>query len=101
MISEDSFSNIFLAKKAVDICEVLTGMQPAYRHSRTGESHLAQERKGVTADVYSFEGLPEDWIVEWDDDGNATALHPDIVPGYWRDARFIELSQLQHMPLDS
>lgn len=79
---------------------LLTGMQPAFQHARTGESHLAQVVKGVPAEIYGFEGLPEDWIVERDVSGNPVALHPDVVAGYWRAAQFIALSQLKYMPLD-
>lgn len=79
---------------------LLAGMQPAFQHTRTGESHLAQVEKGIPALVYGFAGLPEEWIVERDNAGNATALHPDIIAGYWRDARFIALSELSCMPLD-
>lgn len=79
---------------------LLAGMQPAFHNIRTGESHLAQVEKGIPALVYGFAGLPEDWIVERDVAGNAIALHPDVIAGYWRDARFIALSQLNCMPLD-
>ena len=80
---------------------VLAGMQPAFMHKVTGESHLAQNDQGLPAHVYSFNGLPDDWIVERDSLGCPLALHPDIVPGYWRDAQFIDLAQLSQMPLDS
>ena len=79
---------------------ILAGMQPAFQHTRTGESHLAQSEPGVPSSMYGFTGLPDEWIVERDDAGNPTALHPDVIAGYWRDARFIALSQLQKLPLD-
>lgn len=83
------------------ISEVLAGMQPAFRHQRSGESHLAQVEPGIPAQIYCFAGLPEEWIVERDEHGNAIALHPDVIPGYWRDAQFISLDQLSVLPLDS
>jgi len=79
---------------------LLAGMQPAFQHAVTGESHLAQIEIGVPSPVYSFAGLPDDWIVERDKSGSAIALHPDVIAGYWRDAKFIALSQLSCMPLD-
>ena len=84
-----------------NLSDILSGMQPAFKHSRTGESHLAQLVAGVPASVYGFAGLPEEWIVERDKEGSAVALHPDVIAGYWRDARFITLSQLNCMPLDA
>ena len=80
---------------------VLAGLQPAFMNKVTGESHLAQNDQGCPAHVYSFYGLPDNWIVERDSQGYPLALHPDIVPGYWRDAQFIDLAQLSQMPLDS
>ncbi len=79
---------------------IMAGMQPAFQHARTGESHLAQLEEGIPAQMYGFAGLPEEWIVERDTDGNAIALHPDVIAGYWRNARFFALSQLTNMPLD-
>lgn len=79
---------------------VLAGLQPAFRHIRTGESHLAQLEPGVPSQVYGFAGLPDEWIAERDSQGNPIALHPDVIAGYWRDARFIEFSQLSCMPCD-
>lgn len=80
---------------------VLSGMQPAFRNQRTGESHLSQSVPGIPAQEYGFAGLPDEWIVERDSHGNPVALHPDVIAGYWRDARFIALAQLAQMPLDA
>ena len=79
---------------------LLAGMQPAFKHANTGELHLAQLEEGVPADVYGFAGLPDEWVVTRDESGHATALHPDVIAGYWRDARFFSLSQLANVPLD-
>ena len=81
--SESTFSPSLLETTPA----VLSGMQPAFRHQRPGE--------------YGFAGLPDEWIVERDTQGNPIALHPDVVAGYWRDARFIALGQLAQMPLDA
>lgn len=80
--------------------DLFLGMQPAFRHTRTGEAHLAQSTPGVPSTAYEFTGLPESWISERDSQGNAIALHPDVVPGYWRHARFIDLARLTKLPLD-
>lgn len=80
--------------------EMFAGMQPAFRHTRTGEAHLAQSKPGVPSSTYEFTGLPDSWISERDTQGNAIALHPDVVPGYWRHAEFIDLMRLKAFPLD-
>ncbi len=81
--------------------DFLAGMQPAFCNKRTGEAHLSQTEDGFPALEYGFSGLPDDWVVERDTDGKAIALHPDVIAGYWRDARFVALSQLSQMPLDA
>lgn len=80
--------------------DVFSGMQPAFRHTKTGEAHLAQSKPGVPSSAYEFTGLPDSWISERDSHGNAIALHPDVVPGYWRHAQFIDLMRLTALPLD-
>lgn len=80
---------------------ILSGMQPAFRHQRTGESHLSQSEPGIPALEYAFTGLPDEWIVERDSEGEPLALHPDVIAGYWHDARFIALGQLLEMPLNA
>lgn len=80
---------------------LLSGFQPAFRHRLSGESHLAQIEPGIPATTYAFAGLPNEWIVERDEHGIALALHPDVVPGYWHDARFIAFDELIALPLDS
>ena len=80
--------------------DIFAGMQPAFRHAITGEAHLAQSIPGVPSAAYAFVGLPDTWIAERDDMGNAVALYPEVIPGYWRDARFIGLTELPSLPLD-
>lgn len=84
----------------IPLTDILAGMQPAFRNRRTGESHLAQIDAGIPAPVYGFAGLPDEWVVERDIVGNAIALHPDVIAGYWRYAEFFSLEQLSAMPLD-
>jgi hypothetical protein len=80
--------------------DLFAGMQPAFRHTITGEAHLAQSKPGVPSSTYEFTALPDSWISERDTHGNAIALHPDVVPGYWRHAEFIDLMRLTAFPLD-
>ncbi|MFK8077128.1 MAG: hypothetical protein AB8B84_11115 [Granulosicoccus sp.] len=80
--------------------DLFAGMQPAFKHEITGEAHLAQSSPGIPSSAYAFIGLPDEWIAERDDCGQAIALHPEILPGYWRDAQFIGLRELPSLPLD-
>lgn len=78
-----------------------TGLQPAFRDRRTGETHLSLTNDGTPSTVHSFTRLPAEWIVERDKRGRALALHPAIVAGFWRGAGFIELTRVLELPLDA
>ena len=92
--------------KAIDVeffkagTDLFAGLQPAFRHTKTGEAHLAQSKPGIPSSAYEFTGLPDSWISERDKNGNAIALHPDVIPGYWRHAKFLDLTRLTALPLD-
>lgn len=70
------------------------GLSPAFRDSRTGETHLAVTVDGTRSEVHEFHHLPAAWIVERDASGAPTALHPAIVAGYHRFDRFMPLDIL-------
>ena len=95
--SHKSHSDVEFYKTGTDL---FAGLQPAFRHTKTGEAHLAQSTPGVPSSDYEFTGLPDSWISERDTHGNAIALHPDVVPGYWRHARFMDITRLTKLPLD-
>ena len=101
MISQDLKDNALSGTRPVSPASMMSGMQPAFQNRSTGESHLAQDEYGLPTADYSFHGLPDHWVVERDSAGLPMALHPDIVPGYWRDAQFIALGKLHCLPLDS
>ncbi len=83
----------------IDSTSIFAGMQPAFQHAVTGESHLAQLADGSIANEYSFAALPEEWVAQRDVNGIAIALHADVIPGYWIDNRFYSFSQLSEIPL--
>ncbi len=81
--------------------DLFAGLIPAFQHSQTGESHLSSLESGAPASDHGFTGLPEEWVVERDEEGQPTALHPQIKAGYWRAAEFLSLEQISSLPLDS
>lgn len=78
-----------------------SGLTPAYRDTFSGEVHLAMTDAGAVANMHTFDHLPETWIAQRDDQGRALALHPQIVAGFWRASRFIEIGQVLARPLDA
>lgn len=87
--------------KVVANSHLLDGLQPAFKNTRTGELHLSQTKDGEPADVHEFTGLPDYWIAEHDNSGNAIALKPEVIAGYWVNGKFIALTQLSTMPYDA
>ncbi|MEE9320405.1 MAG: hypothetical protein V3U76_08170 [Granulosicoccus sp.] len=81
--------------------DLWSGFQPAFAHRQTGETHLSQTAQGQLSDTHSFACLPEHWVVEWDGNGEAIALHPEVVAGYWRYCRFISLCNLENIAVDA
>lgn len=87
--------------KVIANSHLLDGLQPAFKNTRTGELHLSQTKDGEPADVYEFTGLPDYWIAEHDNSGNAIALKPEVIAGYWVNGKFIALSKISSMPYDA
>ena len=79
----------------------MAGLWPAFRDSRTGETHLARTADGQRAVQHSFEHIPDHWVVERDAQGHAVCLHPAIQAGYWRSPDFFAFNAGLSLPLDS
>ena len=79
----------------------LYGFQPAFKHTVTDEVHLSKDSDGKPSLSYEFSGLPKNWITEWDSYGRPEALHPNVIAGYWHNARFVALTQLLESPLNA
>lgn len=77
------------------------GLWPAFRDSRTGETHLAMTADGQRALQHSFDCLPDHWIVERDAHGQPLCLHQAVKAGYWRSPEFFALDAELSLPLDA
>ena len=51
--------------------------------------------------MHLFDGLPECWIKEKDDQGVALTLNNDVIAGFMRNARFYTLSEIVNDIIDS
>ncbi len=74
--------------------DLVAGLVPAFQDSISGETHLARHNNGEIAQLHTFTLLPDAWIAERDAKGNAIALYPTIVAGYWQCARFVSVEEL-------
>lgn len=79
----------------------MAGLWPAFRDTRSGETHLARTAGGQLALQHVFDGLPDHWVVERDAEGQPLCLDPAIRAGYWRSPDFFALDATLALPLDS
>jgi len=80
---------------------LVAGLRPAFRDTRTGETHLASTLAGEPSTVHEFSGLPGHWVTERDACGEPIALHPSIVAGYHRFDRFLRIGREFALPIDA
>lgn len=85
----------------VQAIHLVDGLVPAFRDTRTGETHLASTLLGERSTVHEFSRLPEHWVVERDAGGEPLALHPAIVAGYRRFDRFLPIGNALVLPIDA
>lgn len=78
-----------------------SGLLPAFRDLRDGETHLSRSADGALATIHLFHHLPSDWVIERDPDGEATQLHPAIIAGFHRGPDFYPLQPRLELPLDA
>jgi len=81
--------------------QLVTGLSPAFRDTRTGETHLASTALGEPSELHEFSYLPDHWVAERDASGEPVALHPAIVAGYHRFDRFLPIGSAFVLPIDA
>ena len=80
---------------------LVDGLTPAFRDTRTGETHLASTALGEPSKLHEFSCLPDHWVAERDASGEPVALHPAIVAGYHRFDRFLPIGSAFVLPIDA
>ncbi len=64
------------------------GFSPAFRDPADGRVEIARFDNGDPAPMHLFCGLPQEWVVDRDENGQVTAIRDSIVAGFVRDAIF-------------
>lgn len=85
----------------MNISDLCVGLIPAFRDLSTDETHLSLSSDGQVSPIHLVEGLPLEWVREWDMKGYPKSLKPGIVAGFFRGEKFYTLEQLEHMNLDT
>lgn len=84
-----------------NLSSLCVGLVPAFRDLSTNETHLSMNADGIISPIHLVEGLPIDWVTEWDTSGFPVSLRPGIIAGFFRGEKFFTLADLEEMRLDS
>lgn len=77
----------------VSQCNRDLGYLPAFCDCTTGRCEPSRFADGSPAPIHLIVGLPDDWVVERDEDGRPTAVKGSVVAGFLRDGRFFTREQ--------
>jgi len=81
--------------------DISFGFMPAFKNLKDQQIHLSVDQNGELSVMHLFDGLPECWIKEKDDQGVALTLNNDVIAGFMRNARFYTLSEIVNDIIDS
>lgn len=84
-----------------NISDLCVGFIPAFRDLSTNETHLSITPEGRVSPIHLIDGLPLDWVTEWDLEGYPKSLKSGIIAGFFRGENFFTLEELEHMRLDA
>jgi len=85
----------------MNMSDLCVGFIPAFRDIETQETHLSMTQEGCISPIHLIEGLPLDWVTEWDVAGHAKTLKRSVIAGFFRGDEFYTLEQLEMKDLDS
>ncbi|VAW68342.1 hypothetical protein MNBD_GAMMA10-1034 [hydrothermal vent metagenome] len=81
--------------------DVSFGFMPAFKNIKEQQVHLSRDGEGELSVMHLFDGLPDHWIDEKDQQGKALSLKLEVVAGFMRNAQFYTLSEIMHDISDS
>jgi hypothetical protein len=67
--------------------------RPAFHDLATGRTVLARFADGRPAPMHLLDGLPREWVAEYDAAGRVRAIKDSVVAGFVRDGRFYTREQ--------
>lgn len=81
--------------------DISFGFMPAFKNLKDQIIHLSVDQNGELSVMHLFDGLPDSWIKEKDDQGIALTLKNEIIAGFMRNAKFYTLSEIVNDVVDS
>lgn len=64
------------------------GFTPAFHNRQSGQSVVSRYADGTEAPVHVLDGLPAEWIAEYDETGRALTAREGIIAGFLRNGLF-------------
>lgn len=64
------------------------GFIPAFHDRQSGHNVISRYSDGTPAPVHVMDGLPAEWIAEYDESGHALAAREGVIAGFLRDGIF-------------
>lgn len=72
------------------------GFMPAFMDIQTSETHLSAYKNGEPAAIHILDGLPDKWVSDRDDLGEALSLQLGVIAGFMRAGVFYTLSEIMN-----
>ncbi|WP_428609052.1 dihydroorotase [Sedimenticola sp.] len=69
------------------------GFTPAFHDTQSGRSVISRYVDGRPAPLHLLDGLPADWVTDYDADGHVKAVRPGVIAGFLRAGRFYTREQ--------
>jgi len=69
------------------------GFSPAFCDTETGQIYLSCNKDGTPATIHMLDGLPEELIIERDQQDNIVAVKSSVIPGFVKDDKFYTREQ--------
>ena len=72
------------------VSDVAAALQliPAFQDARNGRVEIARFANGLPAPMHLIDGLPDEWTLTRDEQGNPASLKCEIICGFLRGDRF-------------
>lgn len=65
-----------------------SGFVPAFYDTLSDRSAISCFADGTPAPVHLLDGVPVEWVSEYDAEGHVVSLRPGVIAGFLRDGRF-------------
>lgn len=71
-----------------------SGFVPAFYDTRSKRSVISRYANGKPAPIHLLDGVPVEWVAEYDTEGHVATLRPGVISGFLRAGRFYTREQV-------